>query len=238
MGAIRNVIQNSDVAQEERADLQAQLDIMAEFAETKADLFHMKLDEDIRNAGSEANRSVPVASVVARERWTHAYRANVADHISTEVGSALGQIIQGEKGKSFDAVSNLLSVSIKGFLGDGMGEEKMLYKYYVVSVEKSLLRIDIMAWSRKIKTTGLSQQIEKFCAFVGFASVVDLSKLPFSTFYYYYGRQLRDGQLDQDEVREELEYARELYSYHNQPINENLPVKSLSFAPGQTLPML
>lgn len=234
MGAIRKAIDAINPVADQRKEIEQQLDTLAELAETKANLFDATLRDDILNAGTDANRSVPVASIIGHNKWTHAYHATHADKITSEVTDSLNMLITGEKNKSFDAVKQLLSTAMTAFLGEGQGSDFKQYSYYVLSIGQSLLRVDTYAWSRDVTAAALTSVVQKVAAFVGYTSVVDMGKLPFSTFYFYYSQQLNAGGLPAEQVERELERVRRLYILHNHPVRDE-PVKPMELAPGKAI---
>jgi hypothetical protein len=232
MAVLKNAIKSLDPAPDKKTELTLLLNLLSELCEQKVTEFTMKIDHDLRTAGSEENRSIPITEILAKHTEYRAYVASDAGKIATEVSSAVKKFISGGSHDIVDGVASLVTTGIEAIIGAGQGTQQEMSSYYIVVQGLAIARYDIRAWSRRIEAVGITKQIENSMAIVAYKSSVDVNNVSLNTFLIAYETQLQAMQFTPTQQIEYLEYAEKLYFR----LRGDQPKLKLSHAAGDAAP--
>jgi hypothetical protein len=211
MAAIGNIIKQFDGSDELAQTQREVVESLSALGEAKADIFEMTLKEDLRTAGQTGNATVPISAILAATRQVRAYSSADAGHIATEIKAALAGFVEGTPEGVLDGVGRLMTSALTVFLGKASASTGSISDYYVLTAGLSVLRVDLKAWYLNVSATSIYEKMERVSAFVAIKSVVDLSKLDFSTFLFLYQQQLYGGNVPDSDVKKAIAIAKEIY---------------------------
>jgi hypothetical protein len=212
MSFLKDAIKTLDPAPDVKKDITLLLSLLSELCEQKVVQFKTAIEDDLRNAGTGENMTIPVTEILARYTEYRAYIKSDASKIATEVSSAIKKFVSGGTNEIIDGVASLVTTGIVAIIGAGSGEQQEMSSYYIIVQDYGIARYDIRIWTRKIEAQGITSQIETTLASVAFKSSVDISKLSFNTFLIAYGSQLDAMHFAKDQQKEYLDYAIEIYN--------------------------
>jgi hypothetical protein len=211
MAAIRNIIKEFD-GSDEMANAQREVvESLSKLGDARADFFDLTLKEKLRTAGKEGNDTIPISSILASTRQVKAFSSESAGHIAEEVKKALTGFVSGTPEGVLDGVGTLISAALTIFLGEASASTGTISEYYVLTSKLSVVRVDLMAWYQNVTAKSIYEKMERVSAFVAIKSVVDLSKLDFSTFLFLYQQQLEAGKVPETDIKKALADARLIY---------------------------
>ncbi|WP_294226483.1 hypothetical protein [uncultured Chryseobacterium sp.] len=164
----------------------AHLDSLSEMANIKVNLFKEIITDQLINAGTGTDKTVPITQIQDFISETHAYTSQNADKIAGAVENAINGIINGGKENINNAISGLVTAAITGLFGSQESSDMTFDKYYVAVEGISIIRLDLMGWKRAITASSLSERVEQVSAFVMAKSTVDIMKTDFNTFLDLY----------------------------------------------------
>jgi hypothetical protein len=211
MASIGNIIKQFDGSDELAQTQREVVESLSKLGEAKADFFDLTLKEDLRTAGQSGNATVPISSILASTRQVRAYSSLDAGHIADEIKTALAGFVQGTPEGVLDGVGQLMTSALTVFLGQASASTGTVSDYYVLTAGLSVLRVDLKAWYLNVTAKSIYEKMERVSAFVAIKSVVDLSKLDFSTFLFLYQQQLYNGKVPDKDIKEAMTIAKEIY---------------------------
>lgn len=229
MSQVRSVIESFDNSNEQSKNAREMVEHLGALAQAKADLYEKELLENLRTAGSEENKTLPVESIIFNEVYTRAFTSSSAQHIPDAVKGTLKKVVEGAKGgsaeKILDGVIGLASEALATFLGETEASTETKKWYWVAQEGYSIVRLDMRAWYLSVRATSVKEKVEKICAFVLTKSVVNVGAIGFNTFLNLYDRQLRQMNLADNDIEAALDRAAKIYERFK-PKKEALRAKS------------
>jgi DNA mismatch repair ATPase MutL len=211
MGAIRSVINSFD-GSEELAQTQKELiTTLANLAETKAQLFETQVRQNLLEAGTKGNQTIPISTIITSTTETHAYTQESAKLIPDAVQSSLTNFVPGGNQDIVKGVGGLISTAVTAFFGEASAGNNTLEKYYIIAEGLSIVRVDLHAWSMDIAAESIKSKLEKVSAFVAVKSAVDVSKVDYNTFLNVYQEQLTTAGIESKVLAEALDEAHKIY---------------------------
>lgn len=211
MAFLKNAIDALDPAPDKKTELTLALNLLFELAEQKNDSFHRQIKEDLRTAGTEANRSIPIKEILAWHKETRAYVKADAGVLVDKVTDAVRDFISGGSDNIVTGIGKLVTTGLEAIIGAGSGAQAEMSSYYIVVQSYGIARYDICAWSRHIEATGITSRIESALAFTASQSSVDVHKISYNTFLLAYGDQLTKIGFPPTEIEEYLNYAEKIF---------------------------
>jgi hypothetical protein len=211
MAVLKNAIKALDPAPDEKKEITLLLSLLSELCEQKVTEFSMEIDHDLRTAGSEENRSVPITEIIAKHKEYRAYVSNDAGKIATDVANAVKKFVAGGSDNIIDGIASLVTTGIEAILGAGQGTQQQMSSYYIVAQGLAFARYDVRVWTRRIEAVGITKQIENAMAIVAYKSSVDIQRVTLNTFLMAYERQLQVMEFTPKQQMEYLDYAEKLY---------------------------
>jgi len=211
MAAIGNIIKQFDGSDELAQTQREVIESLSQLGDAKAEFFDLSLREDLRSAGQATNPTVPISSIVTSTRQVRAFTSTSAGHIAAEIKAALGAFIKGSPEGVLDGIGQLMTSALTVFLGDASASTGTIYEYYVLTEGLSVVRLDLKAWYLNVTAKSIYEKMERVSAFVAIKSVVDLTKIDFSTFLYLYQQQLFNGKVPEPDLQKALAVAKEIY---------------------------
>lgn len=211
MGAIKNVIKSIDGTDELANSQKEIIETLSKLAEAKAETFGFQIRESLQSAGGPSNATVPISSIISSTKEIRAFSSSEVANIGGEVMSAFKSFTSGTAESILTGVGTLIGTAIGRLLGEGVVETGTKEDYYVMTDGISVIRIDIKAWYQSVTTKSLRDKMEKISAIVAVKSVVNLAKLDFSTFLYFYQNQLKKSNMTTSEVVAAIAEAKQIY---------------------------
>jgi len=192
------------------------LNLLYELSEGKANNYEKQIKTDLRTAGTVENPTVPIVEILGAHQEIRVITKNSPDEdITKEVGEGLKKIISGGSDKIIDGIAGLIDTGLRTVLGAAKGEEAFEQSYYIATEGLSIIRLDLMYWSRHINAANVMEHAEKSLVCVVVKSSVDMSKLSFNAFLSAYQKQLSRCSFSIDELKEEIQNAKEIYALFN-----------------------
>jgi len=225
MGAIKNVINSIDNSNEIGQAQKELLESLNQTAIAKAESFKYQIEESLRTSGTSSNARVPISSIVKDSYVIRSFISSEITNISSETNNILTKFSEGTAQSIIQGVGSVIGTALGRFLGESTAETLMFEDYYVYTDQYSVLRIDLKAWYQNIKIQSLRDKVEKVTAIVYTKSVVDLTKIDFSTLLYFYQNQLRKSSMDSEEISDALELAKKIYKEFRD-INKDSKIES------------
>jgi hypothetical protein len=211
MASIGNIIKQFDGSDELAQTQREVVESLSKLGEAKAEYFDLTLKEELRTAGESENATVPISSILASTRQVRAYSSADAGHIADEIKAALAGFVQGTPAGVLDGVGQLMTSALTVFLGQASASTGTVSDYYVLTAGLSVLRVDLKAWYLNVTAKSIYQKMERVSAFVAIKSVVDLSKLDFSTFLFLYQQQLFNGKVPDADIKQAIAIAKAIH---------------------------
>lgn len=190
MAVLKNAINALDPAPDKTKEITLLLSLLAELCEQKVATFTEKIETDLRTAGSDENRTVPVTEILANHTEYRAYVKQDAGKIAGEVTSAVKKFLSGGTGEILDGIAGLVTTGLEAIIGAGSGTQQEMKSYYIVVQKFGMVRFDVRAWSRQIEASGITSNIQTSLAIVAYKSSVNVKKLSFNSFLVLYQDQL------------------------------------------------
>lgn len=93
MAPLRTAIQAADPAPAATSEATLALSLLSDLCEQKVAVFTEQIESDLRAAGSNENKSVPVTNILARQAEYRAYVQSDEAKIPTEVTQAVANFL-------------------------------------------------------------------------------------------------------------------------------------------------
>ncbi len=214
MSVVRDIISKADSTPGMTAEIKETLNLLYELSKQKADAFENEILTSLRTAGTVENQTVPTKFKLASHQEIRVTTQKTPnDDIMKGVGGALKSILTGTKDNVIGGLTDLINTGLTAILGAGEGEERMEHAYYIATDGMSIVRLDLMYWSRHISASGITKYAEKSLVCTAVKSSVDLEKLDFNSFLSAYNAQLVRCKFKDEQLLEELQNARRIYDY-------------------------
>lgn len=212
MSVIKDIVEKEDPAKQKTAEIKEALNLLYQLSKQKADIFAEQIAKDLRNAGTTENRTVPITVILGNHQEIRAITKDTPDgDITKGIGNALKQVLTRSKDDIIDGLTALIDTGLKAILGVGEGEERQEHTYYVATEGMSIVRLDLIYWCRCITASGITAYAEKSIVCTAVKSSVDVAKIDFNAFLAAYQAQLVRCKFNDDQLKEELKNAREIY---------------------------
>jgi hypothetical protein len=155
---------------------------------------------------------VPVAHTFAQTWDVYAYSAAEAGNIASVVSQKLATALHAPQASLAAAVA----ATFTSFLASDNPSDGF-YQFYPTTEGTMLMRVDVQAWYRQVKSAGIRARMERVVAVAAIKSSVDLAKLNLDAFLATYQQQLRAAGLPGDEAQAALQQARSIYEGGRSP---------------------
>ena len=208
MGVITQIDRSNELSQEQKE----LVDALADLGAIKGDLFESEIKESLMSAGqTDANMTLPVTTVIRSIKEVRAYSSSEAGNVAEEVGNGVKKLLSGDMNGVLDSVGNLATASIQALFGTASASTGEIHEYYIALEGLSIVRIDLKSWYKMVAAESVKKKMERVTVTVGMKSVVDLSKLDFSTFFNLYQSQLGASGISKEQMKQLLQDAKEIY---------------------------
>lgn len=192
------------------------LNLLYELSEEKARTYTNQIMNDLRTAGMEEKRTVPIMQVLGSYQEIFVIPKDSSDEdVTTEIRSGLRGLVPGGKDKIIDGIAGFISTGLRTMLGAENGEECFEKSYYLAIEGSTVIRLDLIYWSRHVNATNIVEHAEKSLVCVVVKSSVDMERVSFDAFLPAYQKNLIRCNLSREELCVELENAKEIYQLHN-----------------------
>lgn len=211
MAFIRDVIKSFDASDELGKVQKEAVEALAQLGLSKAKNFELEITEKLQNAGSGANLTIPVTSVIRSLSDVRAYSSTSAQYIGETVLKALKSFIKGTSEDIIGGVGEVMSGVISVFLGESSASSGEIAEYYVTTEGLSIIRIDMKAWYLNVSSKSIYEKMERVTAIVAVKSIVDLKKIDFATFLNLYQEMLNQTKMTTEQIKIALDQAKMIY---------------------------
>lgn len=214
MAAIGSIIKQFTGENELAETQQALVEAMGEIGIAKAEIFELEVKDSLLNAGSGSNLTVPIESVIDQKSFVRAYSSETTEQITDAVKEIGSAFLRGTDKDVLDGVSGIIGSLLDIFLGKSSASTGQIEEYYLVVEGLAFVRVDLRAWYMNVSAQSVYQVMKRVTVFVATKSSVDFAKLGFSTFLALYSNQLAQGKMTPEQIKAELEKAREIYELY------------------------
>lgn len=192
------------------------LNLLYELSEEKVRTYTNQIMNDLRTAGMEEKPTVPIMQVLGAYQEIYVITKDSSDEdITTEIRNGLGGLVPGGKDKIIDGIAGFISTGLRTMLGAENGEECFEKSYYLVTEGSTLVRLDLIYWSRYVNATNIMEHAEKSLVYVVVKSSVDMERVSFGAVFPAYQKNLIQCNLSKEEFCVELENAKEISRLYN-----------------------
>ena len=222
MTFVRDIIKEFD-GTDETIKLQRELiEALEGMATAKGEIFKLQIQEDLMNAGTGSNFTIPIESITNAKFYVRAYASENTDQITTAATEIITDFVRGGDANVIKGIAGLVGSLLDVFLGRASASSGTTEEYYVMTRGLSIVRLDMKAWYQNVAAQSVYQKMQRVCCFVGVRSAVDLSKLGFSTFIALYEDQLSSTKMTPAEIKKAVQDVREIFDAYNKTggINE------------------
>lgn len=231
MAFVRDIIKEFD-GTDEKIQLERELiQTLEGMAEAKAAMFKLEIQEDLVNAGTGTNFTIPIESIIKAESFVRAYASEDTAQITAAVKDVINSFVKGGDEGVVDGIAGLIGSLLDVFLGRSSSMSGMTEEYYVMTRGLSIIRLDMKAWYQTVAAQSVYQKVQRMCCFVGVRSSVDLSKLGFSTFIALYEDQLSETKMTPAEIKKAVQDVREIFEAYSKTGGDNLETMRIDRAP-------
>lgn len=212
MGALKSIIQSVDSTPSTTKDIKETLHLLYDLSESKASGFETMISDSLRTAGTRENPTFPITLVNGTHKEIRVTTSTTPNQdITKGIGDALSNILTGSKENIIGGLTSIINAGLTVLLGAGAGEERMDHTYYIATDGLAIVRLDLVFWVRCITAESITKYAEKSIVCTACKSSVDLSKVDFNSFLSAYQAQLGRCNFKQDELKNEIKNAKEIY---------------------------
>lgn len=209
MSKVKDLLNDQAVAA--KKDVKETLGLLYELAQNKSEIFGKEIEKDLRTAGTNENRTVPVVYTVNTFEEIRVATASSLEKITTSIKDSIKDILAGSSDKIVDGITNLVQTVVTALLGVSEGQENYKKCYYIATDGLSLVRLDMYFWSRSISVDTIKSYAEKSLVCTIYKSTIDVSKINFNTFLSIYQEQLNRMDFKSEGLKQEIEHAKEIF---------------------------
>lgn len=212
MSTIRDAIDTIDPTMDKAKEAKELLQLLNELASEKSNLYQTSIAQSLRTAGTPENKTVPISAELLSQNDIRVITSSTPnDDITKAISEGLKSILVGTKDGIIDGIIKLVDTGINTVLGCAEGQEREGTFYGITTDGMSIVRLDMMYWSRNITASGLTKYAEKSVVCATKKSSVDLGKVDFNTFLSVYRDQLAKFKMSEDDIMEEIKHAKKIY---------------------------
>lgn len=191
--AIRDTITDANGTKENEAALEAHLETLSKLANSKAELFDLKIRENLRTSGTQNNQNVPIETIIQSKKKTFAHSGEGVDKIQELVSGVFQSLSTGSLVKGVEGVTSAIGTVVSNFIGGTDGDDQYEEHYVVYREGYSLCRMDYIVWKLNLKTSGLLTTKEtNVVALAMVKSTADVSRCKLGTIMNMYQAQFMD----------------------------------------------
>lgn len=212
MSVIKDAIASVDQSESKAAEIKELLNVLYNYGTEKAKVFEDTIDADLRTAGTPENKTVPVSAKIASHQEIRVTTKDTPDtDITDTIGTVLKEVLTGTKDGIIDGLTDLIDTGLKVVLGAGEGEEREDHTYYIATEGLAIVRLDLRYWCRQVTAESITKYAEKSIVCTAVKSSVDVNKIDLNTFLATYSVQLSKCQIPDDQLKEEIKNAKDIY---------------------------
>lgn len=211
------------------ADVKEILSILYQMADAKAKLFAETLEKDLRTAGVEENKTIPITDIISHYEEVRAVTSKSND-ILTQIKDSIKIILssssddKNKKNHLVDGIGDLVKSAVDILLGSTYGCENTARYYYIATDGLSLVRIDVIFWCRSITVQSIQKYAEKSLVCSIYKSAINVEKLNFNTFLAIYQEQLGRMKFEKEELIKEINNAIDIYKLMKNASKEDVSI--------------
>ena len=234
MGQTREIVKQADKTPEIKKEIGESLTLLMELCDMKAERFQQHIEENLRTGKIDGESlKIPVDHIISH--WSD-YRCTTkqTQDITKKVAESIKDIFQGTTESVINGIASLAGSAIEAIVGTGEGTEHTSQVYTCCTdgsgIAASLVRFDMMIWSRNITASALLKYMESALTIVVYKSTIDVSKITFNDFRNIYLEVLERGvdpnlprEKREKEIISAIEFARTVYNELKKDSSNNKP---------------
>lgn len=211
MATFRKIINDLDGTDELVAAQKEAVKALATLASFKAENMLLEIEESLISAGQSTNLTIPVSAKVKQLYQTRAYSATESNNIESIVKSSMNKFLSGSDDLVVEGIVSLITDSLSLFLGESSADTGEIQSYYIAVEGLSVVRVDVYGWYQTVQASSIYKKMEKVTAIVAVKSVVNLSKVDYSTFIYIYQKQLEKTGMNHEALKKAMKDIKDLF---------------------------
>lgn len=208
MSSIRSILNKIDDSTSEGILQREALITFAKLGNLKANSLKAKIEEHLLYAQTDKSDPIPIRALTYNINSVRFFSADESEGMSDIVKSEVKMFLSGVRETALSAICSLVYVELYMLLNRADHSNEIEVRYVAVEGE-SPIRIDMTAWYQNIDSHLLKDKTEKVLTIVAFASAIDTKKMNLSAFLSMYQAQLSQGEVNQEDIIKELEYAKD-----------------------------
>lgn len=208
MSSIRSILNKIDDSTSEGILQREALITFAELGNLKANSLKAKIEEHLLYAQTDKSDPIPIRALAYNINSVRFFSADESEGMRDTVKSEVKMFLSGVRETALSAISSLVYVELYMLLNRADHSNEIEVRYVAFEGE-SPIRIDMTAWYQNIDSHLLKDKTEKVLTIVAFASAIDTKKMNLSAFLSMHQAQLSQGEVNQEDIIKELEYAKD-----------------------------
>ncbi|CAM3891939.1 hypothetical protein L1D40_01720 [Shewanella insulae] len=210
MGMIRDKIKELDESKQLTDETRELINSLMDLAQEKANTMENEIKLAILGAGKDLDQTIPIDSYLRSDIRTAASTSDSVGFVD-KAKEHINKLSEGGKSNIIDGVCGLVGEAVEMFLGSSSAGGSTMKAYYIVPGDfGQLFRLDIRGWKRDVEATSIKTKVEKVSAYCAVFSAVDMTKISFSVFMAFYGKQLKQMKFSEEQAVEALKYAKSI----------------------------
>lgn len=200
MGVIKDIVNQVDKSEEEKAKLGETLNLLVSLAESKAEHCQSIIESDLRVGRVIENDTLyfPITHIAEKRIQYRCITTDTpGDLVPTIANSIMGMYDEHTPKNIINSIAKTVNEFLKVLIGSCEGTEQYAQVYTTgidgSGMAMSLVRTDFMFWCRKITASSLKEKMDSALVCVAYKSVIDVSKLKFDDFRNVYSKVVDNG---------------------------------------------
>lgn len=188
MATLQKRIDEIDPSTREDEIIKEQLETLMKCAEANALLGEQAIVKELEESSTAtpSNLGLPISRIIARTKQIRVVTTESSTIIVEKVREGINQLISLDDDAILGGIAGLVSTSIIGLMGQGMGVEAKQEVHIPVLDGIGIVRLDFAIWVRNTKAVGIREKCKHAISVVAIKSAVDIRKIDLNTFLVLY----------------------------------------------------
>ena len=214
MGVLIDVVKDLEHNPQVSDEIKEALALLVELAKEKAYTGECEIKIDLQTGKTPDDIIVPINKIL-KNITEYRVISETSGNIIDEIYKSLGYIFIGNS-KILKSISEVVKTALDIIVGAQEGQEYQTHFCCVVAEYPAIMRFDFYFWGRNTRCESILKYIKTAFACVCYKSVVDVSKLDFSSFLVLYAPILKRA-FDNNEsmMKGMIEETKEIFKLFN-----------------------